>query len=79
MVLSPNSGIYPMKPSIKVSLIAAAIATIGIGGITKMVSASSPNTSLVAIAQEKVESRESSSTFSRQADFGCVAAVLTAT
>jgi uncharacterized membrane protein YkoI len=44
-----------MKPSVKVSLIVAAIATIGIGGITKMGSASSPNPS--AVAQQKVESR----------------------
>ena len=57
MVLSPNSGIHPMKPSVKVSLIVAAIATIGIGGIAKMGSASSPNTSLLAVAQQKVESR----------------------
>ena len=49
-----------MKPSVKVSLIAAAVATMGIGGIAKMVSASSPNTSSMAVAQEKVESRESS-------------------
>jgi uncharacterized membrane protein YkoI len=55
MILSPKSEIYPMKPSVKVSLILAAIATIGIGGITKMVSASSPNPS--AVAQQKVESR----------------------
>jgi uncharacterized membrane protein YkoI len=54
MVLSPNSGIYPMKPLVKVSLIAVAIASIGIGGIAKLVSAS-PNTSLVAVAQQKVE------------------------
>jgi hypothetical protein len=60
MVLSPNLGIYPMKPSVKVSLIAAAIATIGIGGIAKMVSASSPSTSLIAVAQEKVALSESS-------------------
>jgi uncharacterized membrane protein YkoI len=53
MVLSPNSKISPMKPlSLKISLIAA-IATIGIGGIVKMVSAS-PNTSLMAVAQQKV-------------------------
>jgi uncharacterized membrane protein YkoI len=45
-----------MKTSVQVSLIAAAIATIGIGGITKLVSAS-PNTSLMAVAQQKVESR----------------------
>ena len=45
-----------MKTSVKVSLTAAAIATIGIGGITKLVSAS-PNTSLMAVAQQKVESR----------------------
>lgn len=45
-----------MKPSVKVSLIAAVVATIGIGGIAKMVSASSPNTSSMAVAQEKVES-----------------------
>jgi uncharacterized membrane protein YkoI len=44
-----------MKPSVKVSLIVAAIATIGIGSITKMGSASSPNPS--AVAQQKVESR----------------------
>jgi uncharacterized membrane protein YkoI len=57
MVLSPNSVIYPMKPSLKVSLIVAAIATIGITGITKLVSAS-PNTSLIATAQQqKVEER----------------------
>jgi uncharacterized membrane protein YkoI len=55
MVLSPKSGIYLMKPSVKVSLIIAAIATIGIGGIAKMVSASSPNPS--AVAQQKVELR----------------------
>jgi uncharacterized membrane protein YkoI len=55
MVLSPKSEIQPMKPSVKVSLIVAAIATIGIGGITKMVSASSPNPS--EIAHKKVESR----------------------
>ncbi len=54
MVLSPNSEIHPMQPSVKVSLIVVAIATIGIGGIAKMVSAS-PNTSLVAVAQEKIE------------------------
>jgi uncharacterized membrane protein YkoI len=47
-----------MKPSVKVSLIAALVATMGIGGIAKMVSASSPNTSSMAVAQEKVESRE---------------------
>jgi uncharacterized membrane protein YkoI len=45
-----------MKLSVKVSLIVAAIATIGIGGIAKLVSAS-PNTSLVAVAQQKVEER----------------------
>jgi Peptidase propeptide and YPEB domain len=44
-----------MKPSVKVSLIIAAIATVGIGGISKMVSASLPNPSLVAVAQQKVE------------------------
>jgi Peptidase propeptide and YPEB domain len=54
MVLSSNSGIHPMKPSVKVSLIVAAIATIGIGGIAKIGSASS-NTSLLAVAQPKVE------------------------
>jgi uncharacterized membrane protein YkoI len=52
MVLSANSGIYPMKPSLKVSLIVTAIATIGITGITKLVSAS-PNTSLIATAQQQ--------------------------
>jgi Peptidase propeptide and YPEB domain len=57
MVLSPNSEIHPMKPSVKVSLIVVAIATIGIGGIAKMVSASSPNSSLMAVAQQKVEPR----------------------
>jgi Peptidase propeptide and YPEB domain len=46
-----------MKPSVKVSLIAAAIVTIGIGGIAKMVSALSPNASLMAVAQQKVEPR----------------------
>jgi uncharacterized membrane protein YkoI len=53
MVLSPKTEIHPMKPSVKVSLIVAAIATIGIGSIAKMVSASSPNPS--AVAQQKVE------------------------
>jgi uncharacterized membrane protein YkoI len=52
MVLSANSGIYPMKPSLKVSLIVTAIATIGITSITKLVSAS-PNTSLIATAQQQ--------------------------
>jgi uncharacterized membrane protein YkoI len=52
MVLSPNLGIHPMKPSVKVSLIVAAIATIGIGSISKLVSAS-PNTSLLAVAQQQ--------------------------
>jgi uncharacterized membrane protein YkoI len=56
MILSPKSEIYPMKLSVKVSLIVAAIATIGIGGIAKMVSAS-PNTALLAVAQQKVEPR----------------------
>ena len=46
-----------MKPSVTASLIAAAIATISIGGIVQMVSASSPNSSLIAVAQQKVESR----------------------
>lgn len=46
-----------MKPSVTASLIAAAIATISIGGIVQMVSASSPNPSLLAVAQQKVESR----------------------
>ncbi len=45
-----------MKPSVKVSLIALAIGTIGIGGIAKLVSASS-NPSLLAVAQPTVESR----------------------
>ena len=49
-----------MKPSVRVSLIAAVVATMGVGGIAKMVSASAPNTSSMAVAQEKVESRESS-------------------
>lgn len=53
MVLSPNSRIHLMKTSIKVSLIVTAIATIGIGGIAKLVSAS-PNTSLMAVVQQKV-------------------------
>ncbi len=44
-----------MKPSVKVSLIIAAIATIGIGSIAKMVSASPPNLSLMAVDQQKVE------------------------
>ena len=44
-----------MKTSVKVSLIAAALATIGIGGIAKLGFAS-PNTSLLAVAQQKVES-----------------------
>ena len=57
MVLSPNSEIQPMKPSVKVSLMVAVIATIGIGGIAQMGSASSPNPSLMAVAQQKVESR----------------------
>jgi uncharacterized membrane protein YkoI len=55
MVLSPNLGIHPMKPSVTASLIVAAIATISIGGIAKLVAAS-PNTSLIAVAQQKVES-----------------------
>ena len=46
-----------MKPSVKVSLIVAAIATIGIGGIAKLVSASSPNPSLMAVVQQKVAPR----------------------
>lgn len=45
-----------MKYSVKTSLIATVLATIGIGGIAKMVSASSLNTSLMAVAQQKVES-----------------------
>jgi Peptidase propeptide and YPEB domain len=45
-----------MKPSVKVSLIVTAIATIGIGGIAKIVSASSPNPSLIAVSQQKIES-----------------------
>jgi hypothetical protein len=56
MVLSPNSGIYSMKPSVKVSLIIAAIATIGVSGIAKIVSASS-NPSLIAVSQQKIEPR----------------------
>jgi uncharacterized membrane protein YkoI len=43
-----------MKPSVKVSLIAAAIVTICIGGIAKMVSASSLNTSIMTVTQQKV-------------------------
>lgn len=46
-----------MKSSVKTSLIAAVVATIGISGIAKMVSASSLNTSLMAVAQQKVGSR----------------------
>jgi uncharacterized membrane protein YkoI len=46
-----------MKPSVKVSLIVAAIATIGISGIAKMGSASSPHPSLMAVAQQKVAPR----------------------
>lgn len=45
-----------MKTLVKISLIVAAISTIGISGIVKMVSAS-PNTSLIAIAQQKVGER----------------------
>ncbi len=45
-----------MKPSIKVSLIAAAVATIAISGISKMVSAS-PNTPLIPVASHKVAER----------------------
>jgi uncharacterized membrane protein YkoI len=56
MMLSLNSENHPMKPSVKISLMAAAIATIGIGGIAKMGSASSPNRLLMAVAQQKVES-----------------------
>jgi Peptidase propeptide and YPEB domain len=51
-----------MKPSVKVSLIAAAIVTIGIGGIAKMVWALSPATSLMAVAQQKVEPRTNRAT-----------------
>ena len=54
MVLSSNSEIYPMQPSVKVSLIVAAIATIGVSGIAKMVAASSPKPSLVAVNQQQV-------------------------
>jgi hypothetical protein len=45
-----------MKPSVKVSLIAAAVATIAISGISKMVSAS-PNTPLIPVAQQKIAER----------------------
>jgi hypothetical protein len=47
MVLSSILEIHAMKTSVKVSLIVAAVATIGIGSITKIVSAS-PNPSLIA-------------------------------
>ena len=47
-----------MKSLVKTSLIAAALATISIGGIAKMVSASSLNTSLMAVGQQKVETAQ---------------------
>ena len=55
-----------MKSSVKTSLIAAVFATIGIGGIAKMVSASSLNTSLMAVGQQKVESRTNEANESSQ-------------
>jgi hypothetical protein len=54
MVLSSILEIHAMKTSVKVSLIVAAVATIGIGSITKIVSAS-PNPSLIATTQQKAE------------------------
>ena len=45
-----------MKPSIKLSLITAVVATIAISGISKMVSAS-PNTSLIPVAPQKLAER----------------------
>jgi uncharacterized membrane protein YkoI len=54
MVLSSILEIHTMKTSIKVSLLVA-VATIGIGSIAKIVAAS-PNSSLIATMQQKVES-----------------------
>lgn len=56
MVLSSILEIHTMKNSIKVSLVVAAVATIGIGSIAKIVAAS-PNSSLIAITQQQVKSR----------------------
>ncbi len=57
MVLSLNSETYPMKPSVKVSLITAAIAITGMGSIAQMGLALSLNPSLIAVTGQKVESR----------------------
>ena len=54
MVLSSNIGIYPMKTSFTVSIIAMAIATISISVIAKTVSASS-HAPLIAISQQPVQ------------------------
>ncbi len=53
-MLSLNSEIYPMTSSVKVSLIAAVVATIGISGIATV--SASPRTSSVAVVPEKIAS-----------------------
>lgn len=56
MVLSSNIGIYPMKTSFTVSIIAMAIATISISVIAKTVSASSSSHApLIVISQQPVQ------------------------